>query len=63
MGKEVVPLPDDNGLYTVKQVCEILYVTKWTVYNYIRDGLLDARNIGNKYLITGSSINALIAKS
>ena len=42
----------DNNLLTPKQVAEILQIHTLTIYNYIRQGKLDAIRLGRSYRIT-----------
>ena len=47
-------------LYTLKEVAEILKVTKQTIYNYIKSGRIKATKYGKEYRITEKDLNTLI---
>ena len=44
-------------LYTIPQVCEILHVSRSTVYRMIRDGNLKAHKAYRRVLVSEASIN------
>lgn len=44
-------------LYTIPQVCEILHVSRSTVYRMIRDGNLKAHKAYRRVLVSEVSIN------
>jgi len=50
----------DNNLLTPKQVAEILQIHTLTIYNYIRQGKLDAIRLGRSYRITPEDLARFI---
>ena len=42
----------DLKLYTLQEVADILKVTRQTVYNYKRDGMLKCSKIGHDYRVS-----------
>lgn len=53
-------IPNDLKTYDLAEVCEILGVTRRTVYNYIRDGKLDAKKLGNKWRVTHHTLKKFL---
>lgn len=53
---------EDNKLYTIKQVADILCVSKFTVYGWLRAKKLKALRIGERHLcrIFGRDLNAFV---
>lgn len=49
-------------LYTISDICNLLGVTKVTVYKYIKDGKLEAVKIGRDWKVTQSALNEFINK-
>lgn len=47
-------------IYTLKQVAELLQVSRQTIYNYIRDGKLQATQTGKEYRVTNEQLEAFI---
>lgn len=47
-------------VYTLKQVAELLQVSRQTIYNYIRDGKLQATQTGKEYRVTNEQLEAFI---
>lgn len=45
-------------VYTLKEVCEILSITKRTVYNYIKAGNLHAFKMGKYWRVTEENLRA-----
>jgi excisionase family DNA binding protein len=43
-------------MYTVEELADKLMVSTHTIYEYIKDGRLQARHFGKKYLITQESL-------
>ena len=50
----------DIKLYTTDEVCEILSVSRRTLYTYIKDGNLKAVKMGRYLRITEESLRAFI---
>ena len=50
----------DIKVYTVDEVADILQVTRRTVYNYIKEGKLNAKKIGKSWRITSKDIEDLL---
>ena len=48
----------DIRVYTLEEVCEILSITKRTVYNYIKAGKLKAFKMGKYWRVTEESLRA-----
>ncbi len=46
----------DIRVYTLEEVCEILSITKRTVYNYIKAGKLHAFKMGKYWRVTEESL-------
>jgi excisionase family DNA binding protein len=42
--------PEKKGLVRIEQVCATLFVTKPTIYNWIKRGIIKPRKIGNRTL-------------
>jgi excisionase family DNA binding protein len=52
--------PSDNGMsdmLTVKDVCSILQVSRWTVHQLVRSGRLGSVKIGSRRLIPRHSLD------
>lgn len=47
-------------IYTIKQVAELLQVSKQTIYNYITSGKLQATKAGKEYRITNEQLEEFI---
>lgn len=45
-------------VYTLEEVCEILSITKRTVYNYINAGKLHAFKMGKYWRVTEENLRA-----
>jgi putative molybdopterin biosynthesis protein len=45
-------------VYTLEEVCEILSITKRTVYNYIKAGKLHAFKMGKYWRVTEENLRA-----
>ena len=51
-------------LYTTDEVAELLRVTRWTVYRYIRRGKLNAVRMGKRLLrVSESSVQKLLSEA
>ncbi len=48
----------DIRVYTLDEVCEILSVTKRTIYNYIKAGKLNAFKMGKYWRVTEENLRA-----
>lgn len=49
-------------LYSILEVCEILQLTRRTVYTYIKEGKLQAVKIGKYWRITEENLQEFINK-
>lgn len=47
-------------VYTLKQVADLLQVSKQTIYNYITAGKLQATKTGKEYRVTNEQLEAFI---
>lgn len=47
-------------IYTLKQVAELLQVSRQTIYNYIKAGKLRATATGKEYRVTNEQLEAFI---
>lgn len=52
----------DIRVYTLEEVCDILKVTKRTVYNYIKGGQLQAVKMGKYWRVTEDNLKAFLEK-
>lgn len=61
-----ISITDKKGLdgvskiYTINDICDLLGVTKVTVYKYIKDGKLDAVKIGRDWKVTQPALNEFL---
>lgn len=46
----------DMKIYTIDEVCSMLNVTRRTMYNYIKDGKIQAFKMGKYWRITNESL-------
>lgn len=51
---------EDEKLYDLKQLAEILQVSRQTLYNNIQKETLPVKKFGRKYMITGKNIKYLM---
>ena len=51
---------EDNNLLTPKHVAEILQIHTLTIYNYIRQGKLDAIRLGRSYRVAPEDLARFI---
>lgn len=51
----------DIKVYTLNEVSEILKVTRRTLYNYVREGKLQAVKVGKYWRVTDSNLRSFIA--
>lgn len=56
------PTTDDNELIKIEEVCKILNVTKVTVHNWKRDGVLPFYRIGTRIFFKKSEIVEAVIK-
>lgn len=49
-----------NKVYTLKQIADLLQVSRQTIYNYIKDGKLQATKTGTQYRVTDEQLDAFI---
>jgi excisionase family DNA binding protein len=47
---------------TVKQVCELLHISRLTLYRWVKQDKLKATKVGQKLLIEQSDIQTLLEK-
>lgn len=47
-------------IYTIEEVVEILKVTRRTVYNYLKEGKLNAVKLGRSWRVTEEELNRFI---
>jgi excisionase family DNA binding protein len=47
-------------MLTIKEVCEMLRISKFTAYRWIKSGRLKASQIGKKYLFKEEDIKDLL---
>ena len=47
-------------VYTLKEVAEILKVSRQTIYNYLKAGRLKATKIGKEYRVTKEDLEEFI---
>ena len=47
-------------IYTLKQVADLLQVSRQTIYNYIKAGKLQATATGKEYRVTNEQLEAFI---
>lgn len=52
----------DLKVYTLNEVADILKVTKRTLYNYIKAGVLPAVKMGKYWRITEDNLQAFVSK-
>jgi excisionase family DNA binding protein len=48
---------------TIKEVCEVLKISRWTAESMIKDGRLRASKIGKSYRIKRSDIDNFVEKN
>ncbi len=48
--------------YSVQEVSKILGLSELTVYNYIKKGMLSAKKIGRKYIISSESLEKALTE-
>lgn len=53
----------DIRVYTLEEVCDILSITKRTVYNYINAGKLNAFKMGKYWRVTEENLRAFTEQS
>lgn len=46
--------------YTISEICDILHVSRSSIYRYIKDGLLIAHKAGRRVLISETSIRKVL---
>ena len=51
----------DITLYTLKEVAEILKVSRQTIYNYLKAGRLRATKFGKEYRVTREDLEQFVA--
>ena len=53
----------DSEFYKIEDVCELLQVSKITVYRWIKSGKIPAYKVGKSYLFKISDVHKLIEDS
>lgn len=53
-------MSDEIKVYTVKEVCEILKISRTTLYKFVDDGVLTGVRIGKHLRFTHEELNQLI---
>jgi len=53
----------DSKFYKIEDVCDLLQVSKITIYRWIKSGKITAYKIGKSYLFKISDIHTLIEDS
>ena len=53
-------MTEDIKLYTLKEVADILKVSRQTIYNYLAAGRLRATKIGREYRVTEKDLKKFI---
>jgi excisionase family DNA binding protein len=59
-GVRTVQLPDDRPFYTVTEAAEVVRCSERTIYRYIRDGTIDAKQGPTQKLIARDSLQGFI---
>ena len=52
---------EQGKLYTLKEVADILRVSRQTLYNNIKNGRLQATKVGKEYRITEERLRDIVA--
>lgn len=52
----------DLRVYTLDEVCDILHITKRTLYNYISAGKINAFKMGKYWRITDEALRDFVSK-
>ena len=53
----------DSKFYKIEDVCELLQVSKITIYRWIKSGKITAYKVGKSYLFKISDVHKLIEDS
>ena len=53
----------DSKFYKIEDVCELLQVSKITIYRWIKSGKITAYKVGRSYLFKISDVHKLIEDS
>lgn len=54
------PKPSRDAMLTVREACEYLRISKWTLYRFIQAGKLSSVKLGRRRLIRMQSIQEFI---
>lgn len=54
---------DEDKFYKIDDICELLHVSKITVYRWIKSKKITAYKVGKNYLFKKSDMQYLIEKS
>lgn len=57
---QVAQLPDDRPFYSVKEAAAVVKCSERTLYRYISDGTIDAKQGPTQKLITRESLQGFI---
>lgn len=50
-------------VYTLNEVADILHITRRTLYNYIKEGTLNASKVGGRWRVTEEELRKLLGTS
>lgn len=53
-------LNDYKDMLTIKDLCELLEISRYTAYKFIRNNKIKYVEIGNKFLISKSSLSKFL---
>ena len=53
---------EDLEVYTLTEVTELLQVTRRSLYNWIKDGKLEAIKVGREWRVTRQSLDKFLQK-
>lgn len=54
--------PTTIHLYTLKEVCDVVQLSRRTIYNYLKDGSLKAVKVGSQWRVTEEELKAFISR-
>ena len=57
----MIPNPDNQTLMTLKEICDYLKVTRYTVYRLIKDGQLPAIRVGGQWRFRPDQVQRYLA--
>ena len=53
-------LNDFKDMLTIKDLCELLEISRYTAYKFIRNNKIKFVEVGNKFLISKSSLSKVL---